>query len=174
MNKRPIQLLVVAVFAAGLVLGLGACKGKTLGQRLGEKSVENMIEKATGGQAKVDLKEGTIKVKTAEGETEIGSSRTWPNDFPIEVPKPATGKVEGVVRSNQGDKKYWNITIKEAEAGTFDKYQDALKAQGWQIKMATTTPDGGILNAQKDKLAVVATWAEKGTTINITVTNQLD
>jgi hypothetical protein len=173
MRKRQLRIFAVALFAAVLVFALGACKGRTVSSRLGEKSVENMIEKATGGQAKVDLKDGTIKVKTAEGETEIGTSKTWPNDLPADVLKPESGKITGVVRSTQEEKKYWNISFEGADAAAFDKYADALKAGGWDIKMTTKTGDGGLFQAEKGKLMVVATFTNAGKNVNLVVTNQI-
>jgi len=174
MKSTRIKIVVVVLAAAAVVLAAGACKGKSTSERLAENSVAKAIERATGGQAKVDLKDGTIKVKTAEGDVELGATKTWPSDFPTDVPKPSTGKIAGVVRSTQEEKKYWNITILEVEPGTFAKYQDELKTQGWEIKSVTTMGDGGIMNAQKDKLEIVATFADKGKTINLVVTNQLD
>ena len=174
MRKRQLRIFAVALFAAVLVFALGACKGRTVSSRLGEKSVENMIEKATGGQAKVDLKDGTIKVKTAEGETEIGTSKTWPSDLPADVLKPEYANITGVVRSTQEEKKYWNISLEGTDAAAFDKYADALKAAGWDIKMTTKTGDGGLFQAQKDKLAIVATFANAGKNVNLVVTNQVD
>jgi hypothetical protein len=174
MKKHQFRILVVALFAAGLVFTLGACKSKTARERLAEKSVANMIEKATGGQAKVDLKDGTIRVKTAEGETEIGSSKTWPNDLPADVLKPSFGKIVGVIRSSQEEKKYWNVSFEGGDAGAFDKYADELKSKGWEIKMTTKTGDGGMFQAQKEKVMIVATFTNSGKNVNIVVTNQID
>jgi hypothetical protein len=174
MKNNRTKLIVVALAAAAVVLAAGACKGKSPSERLAENSIAKAIERASGGQAKVDLKDGTIKVKTAEGDVEIGATKTWPADFPIDVPKPGSGTIAGVVRSNQEDKKHWNITLQNAEPGTFAKYQDELKAKGWEIKVVTNVEDGGLLNAQKDKLAIVATFADKGKTISLVVTNQID
>jgi hypothetical protein len=174
MKNRGFRMTILLFAAAALVLGLAACKGKTTNERLAEKSVANMIEKATGGQATVDLKNGTFKVKTAEGETEFGSSKEWPADLPGDVPKFASGKIVGAVRSAQEDKKYWNITLQDVEAGAFDKYADALKTLGWEIKMTNKAEEGGMLQAQKNKLMVVATFADKGRTVSLAVTNQID
>jgi hypothetical protein len=174
MKNHAFRVSVLLFAAAALVLGLAACKGKTMNERLAKKDVANMIAKATGGQATVDLKNGTLKVKTAEGEAEFGSSKEWPADLPGDVPKFSAGKIIGAVRSAQEDKKYWNITLQDVEAGAFDKYADALKAKGWEIKMTSKTEEGGILQAQKDKLMVVATFADKGRTVSLAVTNQID
>jgi hypothetical protein len=174
MKNRGFRMTILLFAAAALVLGLAACKGKTTNERLAEKSVANMIEKATGGQASVDLKNGTLKVKTAEGEAEFGSTKEWPADLPVDVPKPAYGKIVGAVRSSQGEKKLWNITLQDVEAGAFDKYADDLKAKGWEIKLTNKTEEGGMLQAVKDKLMVVATFVDKGKTVSLAVTNQID
>ena len=174
MRKQSFRASVLLFAAAALVLGLTACKGKTMNERLAEKSVANMIEKATGGKATVDLKDGTIKVKTAEGEAVIGSSKEWPADMPNDVPKLSSGKIVGAVRSSQEEKKLWNITLQDVEDGTFDKYAEELKAKGWEIKMIAKAEDGGIIQAVKDKLMVVATFADKSKTVSLAVTNQID
>ena len=174
MRKQSFRASVLLFAAAALVLGLTACKGKTMNERLAEKSVANMIEKATGGKATVDLKDGTIKVKTAEGEAVIGSSKEWPADMPSDVPKLSSGKIMGAVRSSQEEKKLWNITLQDVEAGAFDQYAEALKAKGWEIKMTTKDEDGGMLQAVKDKLLVVAIFTDKGKAISLSVTNQVD
>ena len=174
MKKHAFQAIVLLFAASAFVLGVAACKGKTANERLAEKSVANMIEKATGGQATVDLKSGTLKVKTAEGEAEFGSTKEWPADLPGDVPKFASGKILGAVRSAQEDKKYWHLTIQDVEDGAFDKYAEELKAKGWEIKMTTKAEEGGMLQAVKDKLLVVVTFADKGRTVSLAVTNQID
>lgn len=174
MKKYGFQAIIFLFVAAALVLGLSACKGKTANERLAEKGVANMIEKATGGQATVDLKNGTIKVKTAQGDVEFGSTKEWPADLPGDVPKLSSGKIMGAVRSAQEEKKLWSITIQGVEAGAFEKYADDLKAKGWEIKLTSKTEEGGMLQAVKDKLMVVATFADKGKTVSLAVTNQID
>lgn len=174
MKNHNFRTIVFLIAAAALVLGLSACKGKTTNERLAEKGVANMIEKATGGQASVDLKNGTIKVKTAQGDVEFGSTKEWPADLPADVPKLSSGKIMGAVRSAQEEKKLWNITLQGVEAGAFDKYAEELKARGWEIKVTSKTEEGGMIQAVKDKLMVVASFAEKGRTVSLAVTNQVD
>jgi hypothetical protein len=174
MNNHNFRATVLLFAAAALVLGLSACKSKTANERLAEKGVANMIEKATGGQATVDLKNGTIKVKTAEGDVELGSTKEWPADIPGDVPKFEFGKIMGAIRSAQEEKKLWNITLQGVKEGAFDKYTEELKAKGWEIKLASKTEEGGMLQAVKDKLMVVATFVNKGKTVSLAVTNQID
>lgn len=174
MNNHNFRATVLLFAAAALVLGLSACKSKTANERLAEKSVANMIEKATGGQATVDLKSGTIKVKTAEGDLELGSTKEWPADIPGDVPKFEFGKIMGAIRSAQEEKKLWNITLQGVEDGAFDKYAEELKAKGWEIKVTSKTGEGGMLQAVKDKLMVVATFVDKGKTVSLAVTNKID
>ena len=174
MNKHIFRAMILLSAAAVFVFGLSACKGRTLNERLAEKGVANMIEKATGGQASVDLKNGTIKVKTAEGEAEFGSTKEWPADLPVDVPKLSSGKIKGAVHSSQEEKKLWTITLQGVEPGAMDKYAEELKAKGWEIKLISKTEEGGMIQAAKDKLMVVASFAEKGKTVTLAVTNQID
>ena len=174
MNTRNFRATVLLFAAAALVLGLTACKSKTANERLAEKSVANMIERATGGQASVDIKNGTIKVKTAEGDVEYGSVKEWPADIPGDVPKFEFGKIMGAIRSGQEDLKLWNITIQSVEDGAYDKYAEELKAKGWEIKLTSKSEEGGMFQAVKDKLMVVATFVDKGKTVSLAVTNKID
>ena len=145
----------IVVLAAGL-MGLAGCKGK-VEQTVAEKTVEKMLEKATGGKADIDLEEGKIKVKSADGETEVSTGAAeWPNDMPGGVPKFTQGKVKGVTRASDRGSKTWNVILEEIEDGAWDKYAETLKSNGWTILQSMNMGEGGSLQAAKDKLLLVA------------------
>ena len=162
-------LIVVGLF------GLAACKSKSSQDQAAEKAVEKMLEKTSGGKAEVDIQEGKVKIKTEEGESEVSTGeKEWPKDLPESVPQFTMGKVRGVTRSDAQGNKSWNVILEEVEAGAVEKYTAALKSKEWQIMQTMTTGEGGMTQAMKNNVVIIAMFDEKGKSASISVSTQTE
>lgn len=148
-------LLVMGIMAA-CVACLVACGGKSPGERIAEKAMEKVIERGGVKDADVDLKKGTFRYTTEEGEGAISfHEEGWPKDLPGGVPEFAMGKVKGVIRSEQDGKKSWNIVVESMEDGAVAKYTKLLEGKGWNIVSQMTMQEGGMVQASKDELILI-------------------
>jgi len=155
MPIKKIALAALAVLAAAVVLAGTACKGKSAREAVAEKRLENMLEKASGGKVDLNLRDGTMKVKTAEGESVLTTGeRKWPEDLPESAVKFEDGKIQAVSRAVTEDGKTWTIHFRDVGEKAMDDYSGKLKEGGWTIEATTSMGQGGMVQASKDDLMV--------------------
>ncbi len=151
--KTAVRIAVVGFAALGLLAGT-ACQAKSDEKSIVTKRIDDTLEKASGGKVDLDLKSGTLKVQTPEGEKILSApERTWPEDLPEGVVKFEEGAVVVVNRSSNQNGKVWTIHFMNVGEGALEKYADKLKAGGWTV--LAVTPDGavgGTLQATKGEL----------------------
>jgi hypothetical protein len=174
MSMKIWKHLGVAALSVLLILGLIGMTGcKKAGERFAEKSMENAIEKASGGKAEVDLKSGNVKVKTAEGETSFSTAHEWPSDLPEGVPQFKMGKVKGVTRHQAEGKNVWNVILESIEPGAIEKYTELLKSGGWTIGQTMSMGEGGMIQATKDTLGLIVMF-NQDKTASLSVTTKIN
>ena len=155
MTNKKIGIIVVAVLAGFTLLAETACKSKSAREAVAEKRLENILEKASGGKVDLNLRDGTMKVKTAEGESVLTTGeQKWPEDLPESAIKFEDAKVRAVARSSTEGGRNWTIHLLEIGEKALDEYTARLKDAGWTITMTTTTGQGGTVVATKDDLMV--------------------
>ena len=160
--------LVIAMGVA-LSLSLMACSGKGAQEQMAEKA----LEKATGKKAEVDLQQGKVTVKTGDGQSEITyGPGTWPTDLPADVPAFTQGRVKGVTRSTQEGNRSWNVILEAIETGALLTYSKNLEAKGWKSMQSMTAAEGGMFQATKGNLMIIAMFNEKEKTASIGVSTQ--
>jgi hypothetical protein len=162
--KRPALFLLCLVVAVGLVATTG-CNRKSTEERM----VEKMLEKGTGGAAKVDLKDGTIKIKTAEGEAELGSLSKWPADLPGELPRFEGGKFANAAKMGGPDGTGWIMSIQEVEEAAVTSYIQGLKDAGWKELMSNSMPESIQFMGEKDNVTVTLTYIKSDKGLSYTV-----
>jgi hypothetical protein len=166
--KRFGVYLLALVVAFGLLAAAG-CKKTT-----GERAVEKMISKATGGKAEVDASGGTLKIKTAEGETQIGALTEWPSDLPGDLPK-FDGRLQSAVKMGGADGAGWFISILEVKEAAVTDYVQKLKAAGWNEAFSTTANDSLMVQLTKENASVMLTFGkdkgELGLSVSVTKEN---
>ncbi len=88
------------------------------------------IEKALGGQVKIDSSGKTYSIKTKEGEMTVSQDKNlgWPKNLPINVPEYKSGKIQGYTRTEND---IWVITIWETNENDFKAYKQLLISNGW-------------------------------------------
>jgi hypothetical protein len=155
MKGKEIAIDALAAFVCvGLVLGT-ACKGKSAQESLVENRIERPLEKATGGKVDLDLKTGTIKVKTAEGESVLTTGeRVWPEDLPGDAIVFRPAKVRIVSRARDENGKNWTIQIYDFADDALEAYTKKLKDADWTIMSTVNSGKGGMVSAEKNGLQV--------------------
>ena len=123
-----------------------------------EKTVEKAIEQSTGGEADVDLDDGSVKVNTNEGSLEIGEEVDLPSGFPSDI-----YVIDGTITAamSTGEDTYTvsietTKSVSEAKA----KYESELENDGWDITMTLDIGEGSTIGAEKDNRSVSISIAE--------------
>jgi len=127
--KWAIALVIILV-----VLSVAGYAVKNFfGKKIAENIVEKTLEAGTG--AKVDINnagEGSFKVKSKDGELEIGATAQWPSDMPTDVSKFSAGTIAAAIKTDGSGTKGWSVIVKDVEKSAVDTYLVDLKAKGWQ------------------------------------------
>jgi hypothetical protein len=158
---------LAAVLVCGLVL-LTGCQNTR--EKAAERMMENAISKASGGKANVDIRGGKVAVTTKDGTSEFSAGGTeWPADLTLDIPK-VEGKIKSVFRTSTPQGKNWTIAMEGVAADVPAKYVKSLEEKGWTIALNSTTDQGGMAQATKDKNMVVLTYTNdnKGFVLNVT------
>jgi len=147
---RNMALLGVVVLLVGVV-AVGC--GKKAGEKVAEGLMEKTLERATGGDADVDLGGGgkDVTIKTDQGTTTMSETAAWPDDFMPEVPEFTYGTIERVSRTvgTKEGQRSMTVWFKDLQEGGIDKYVEELKAAGWQVMQVIEAGQGGMASAQK-------------------------
>jgi major membrane immunogen (membrane-anchored lipoprotein) len=149
-------------------LGLATLMLSACGPSTAENAMERQIEKETGQDADVDMKnDGSMMVKTDEGTMQTGN--TLPADWPTDVEIYAGATVSWSATTNQANGKAGSaivFTTGDSEQAVVDFYKKSMKDNGWTVQTTMQTGEGVVLVANKDKralsLSVVRT--DEGTT----------
>lgn len=155
MSVRKTAFIALAALVSITLLAGTACKSKSAREQMVENRMERALEKASGGKVDIDLRGGTMKVKTAEGDSVLTTGeRKWPEDLPEGAIKFEDAKVRAVARSSTEEGKNWTIHLLEVGENALAEYSAKLKDGGWTIQMETTAGQGGTTVATKDGLMV--------------------
>jgi hypothetical protein len=150
MSKKTIGLSLIIISVFILSAFAGGC-GK-----VAEKATEKAIEQSSGGQAKVDIKDDQVTVKTNEGTTTVGGTTQWPSKMPADVPKFTYGKIVGVSETTTTDKGLTEYIVVEGVAlGDGAKYASQLESAGWKIESTTTATDAYMVSAVKGEQSLL-------------------
>jgi hypothetical protein len=158
----------VTCIVLGMLLVAAGC-GKKIEETLSQKLTEKIIEKGTGGKAKVDLSKGTLKIEDEKGKTSaaIGTAAKIPDGFPSDVFlfKPADVFVamnneEGFMVGLKTDKDIGVIT---------EAYKKTMVGNGWKQKASMDMGGQMMLSYEKGKRAanIVISQKDKETSIVI-------
>jgi hypothetical protein len=145
------------------------------GKTAEEKAVEKQIEKATGGDAKVDISKKGMKIEgeTAEGKYSVstGESVKIPKDFPDDVFIFSPSKAIAAMKMAQG----YSISLKtgkkvEEIAGT---YKEEMESRGWSEQTSMKMgPQTMLVYKKESRIAnITVAEADDETQINLTVTS---
>lgn len=135
------------------------------GKKPEEKIAEKIIEQNTGGKAKVDITDQSVKVETEEGTMNMttGKSAKIPESFPsdIYIFKPA--EVKMAMEVGQG----YSVALatgKEIDA-VASAYKKEMVKRGWKQQAAMDMGENAMLIYEKEKRVTnVAVTREEGET----------
>ena len=131
-------LLVLLMACSVLVLGCSQ-----VSEKASEKLAEKALESASGGDVKVDLEDGQIKVESKDGSStfKTGEDLSWPKSMPADVPQISGAKISNVSEASTAEgKPLWCGLKVSAMRIRVNKFKADLEAQGWSISGTTTTP----------------------------------
>jgi len=156
-GSKTAATVIIIVVVAVIVLGVGGwLVSRYVARKLGEKTAETLIGAATGGKVDVDSNGDSINLKSGDSDMSIGSSSTWPDTMPSDVPKFSYGKINYSTADKTN--KTWSVGFETVATDAYSKYTSALKSAGWTVTNET------------DLGAIKTGSFEKGTwTINLTV-----
>ena len=150
---------ILLPLAAGLVFLAAACGKKAPAEKAAEKSVSDMVSRATGGKAEIDFKTGRMKVKTADGDAVITSGGgTWPGDLPEEFPQFRAGAIVSSSNSHTPQENSWLVIFREVEAEAVASYLEDLKSDGWNVQFSSDTSDGSVTQLTVENLIIQLTY----------------
>ena len=130
-KKNKTLVIVVIIISVLVLLGIGGYFiSAFVINKIGGSLVENVVEKGTGGNVKVDTKTGSAELKTNEGSINVGSSAQWPSDLPSDVPKFSVGKITMSTKVTTVPKG-WSVLISDVTENDVTNYKNNLIAKGW-------------------------------------------
>lgn len=133
-------------------LGILACGNPA--EKAAEKTAEAMIEQATGNEVDINQTEGSVTVKTEEGDYKVETQgQTWPENMPTGVPQPKSGKISSVVSSSAFEGNSWTVYYEEWTYKAVEDYEAQLKKEGYKTALFKMD-EGGSVSGEKDKLTV--------------------
>ena len=137
-------------------------------ERTAEKTGEKIIEESMGENAKVDIDDEKVTIKTDEGTfTADATLDQWPDEIPADVPEFKDGKIISVSTQEIDDSKNWVIIFEEVAPNALKNYQEALKTEGFNISYTTIVASGGHLAAEKGNLAVMLMAGDGNATVTV-------
>jgi hypothetical protein len=157
MNPRSILSIVVAL-AVLAVSGCGSDKSAK------EAALEKVIKDTSGEKVDVKVDGESVRLRGEGMKTDMIATSEWPADMFPEVPKFAFGKIERVVKGEEGGMIKFNVYLRDLEDGAVERYAELMKQGGWSANQMGAGPQGGMLLGEKGNLAInVAYDLEKKT-----------
>lgn len=138
-------LRIMAVFLIVTIM-FSLCSCGKIEEKIAEKSVEKLVENATGANVDITKDGGKIEVN---GETmEAGENLPWPEEAMGELPKPKA-KVTFVMAGDAS--KGGTVAVSELELNDAKQYAEKLKEMGFKNGMNLEDSDGIIFSGTTDK-----------------------
>jgi len=157
-----LRKVLVFLLTAALLVPLGGCGVKNkinekVTEKVTEKIAEGVINKTGGGEAKIDLDDNKITIKTKEGEEITFGGTEWPGErLGGIIPEFKKGNVVHV----QEDSQSCLVALENVKKGDFEDYLSAVKQVGF-------TEDESV--ATYDESTIFIAGNGKGTLIHITM-----
>lgn len=145
------QLIVIIIAVVAVVI-LGIVVNGMVKRNLAENIAENAIERAGGGDVKVDLDNKTWTYETNEGSFQVGEGVDLPANWPADVPVLSGVKITYAGSTNPqtgqaGASVMFTTTQSTAEVAAY--YNSELVKAGWTIEGTANSGGVNIISAQK-------------------------
>lgn len=161
--------IIVILLSTLMILSLTSCGVRqSLDEKITEKVTEGVINKATGGEANIDIDKGQLTVKGKDGEQISFGNNKWPEGGAANlIPEYKKGNIVSAINSD----KACVIAAEQVEDKDFKQYVEELKARGFTIDAAEYTSDlgqGYSANLdEKTRVSVLYDPENKGLTISL-------
>ena len=131
---RKISVILLSIL---VMLSLASCGVKqSLDEKITEKVTEGVINKATGGEANIDIDKGELTLKGEDGEKITFSENKWPKGKAASlIPEFKKGKIITAASTD----KACTIMIEQVEEKDYAQYVKKLKDQGFTNDVAEFT-----------------------------------
>lgn len=123
---RKISVILLSII---VMLTLASCGVRqSLDEKIAEKVTEGVVNKATGGEANIDIGKGELTLKGEDGEKITFGEGKWPKGEAAGlIPEFKKGKIITAVNSN----KACNIMLEQVEEKDYKQYVEELKDRGF-------------------------------------------
>ena len=158
---RTSRLAVVALLVASTFVTTGC---KRLAEKAAEKAEEKAIERAAGAQG-VQINsngQGSMTVVTDAGTVMLGTGAKIPEDFPKEVPVYPGAQPTASIKSSQGNKPAWTITLETTDPKEKVAAYYKSNLSGFTQKSAMDLGQASILVYESPKYDVSLTANQQG------------
>jgi hypothetical protein len=71
-------------------------------------------------------------------------------------------------------KKSWNVFLEDVEDGAAEKYTQVLKSKEWNVMQTMTMGEGGMTQAIKNNVMIMAIYNGKDKAASISVSTQIE
>jgi hypothetical protein len=160
------------IMLAAIIVMFGC--GEKGGEKVAEKAMEKAIESNIGGNAKVDVEENSLRIRTEEGEMTMtaGDSAKLPADFPKDVFIYKGADLNTAMELPQG----FNLVFqtKDDPSKVSEVYLAEMEEKGWSKEMSMDMGGQKMLAFKKDERGVNVSIAshEEMTQISLTVAKE--
>lgn len=165
---KKISVILLSIF---VLLTLASCGVRqSLDEKIAEKVTEGVINKATGGEANIDIDKGELTLKGEDGEKITFSESKWPKGEAANlIPEFKKGKI---VTSANSDKAC-TIMIEQVEEKDYKQYVEELKERGFtndaaELSSGSSQSYGAHLN-EKTMVFVMYDSGQQALTISLEI-----
>jgi len=130
---------IVILLATLMMLSLASCGVRqSMDEKIAEKVTEGVMNKATGGEANIDIDKGELTLKGEDGEKITFGGNKWPEgDAAKLIPEFKKGKIVSAMNSD----KACTIAIEQVEGKDYMQYLEKLKDRGFTNDVSEFTSE---------------------------------
>lgn len=159
----------IVLLAAALLLTLTSCGVKeSVNDKIAEKVTEGVMNKATGGDANIDIDGDKITVEGKDGEKVIIGDSEWPAVLTDNrIPEFKSGKILSSINVDNG----CMVMMEEVESEDFKQYLADIKAAGYTNDATElNSPESQIYSAYlNENTMVYLQYAPESKTLNVSL-----
>lgn len=166
--------VVVLVCAAVLLSGCGKAKksiSEKIAEKVAEKAMAMSIKNSKGEDAKVDIADGKVSIKSKEGETtySVGEGASIPADFPKDVYVFKDAAIQMAMKVPDGF--MLSLKVGQPTAKLAESFEAEMKAQGWEQEGSFDMGGSRSLTYKKGErqATVMLNKSDDGTDVMLTV-----
>jgi hypothetical protein len=147
----------------GLVLlglmALAACGGKDTSEGRDSRAAEAVAKATTGKDLDVKTDGQTVHIRGDGVKADLAATSEWPATMFPEVPRFDAATIVRVLSGEEGGMMKFNIFLRDAEAGSIERYVALLKHQGWKTSLMQMGPQAVMVSGEKDQIGMSLTYS---------------